>query len=257
MKTSVWHISEDIALKRFRDEYPIKPEYYNADELFYSLEKGGYASIFSYGVVCFYNLEDTEAVEFLNVILEYTQHPLILPIHDDFEVHHGADHEYFDYEHIAITGDDADSLRFVMFHLAQTVALDYYMSVADQLLEKTGNYTTELAQQGRLSISGIQLKKFIGSSLNLRNRIALNLYVFDTPDSAWENDYLNNLDRKLKSVFDLKMRTRNLQEQLAIIKENLDLFKDIMQHRTSNTLEWIIILLILVEVLNLFIEKVF
>jgi required for meiotic nuclear division protein 1 len=42
---------------------------------------------------------------------------------------------------------------------------------------------------------------------------------------------------------------------LEIVKENLDLFKDLLQYRNSIVLEWIIIILILVEVINLFIEK--
>ena len=40
-------------------------------------------------------------------------------------------------------------------------------------------------------------------------------------------------------------------------KENLELFKDLLQYRNSIVLEWIIIILIFVEVINLFIEKIF
>ena len=59
----------------------------------------------------------------------------------------------------------------------------------------------------------------------------------------------------MKKTFDLQVRFRNIQEGLEIVKENLDLFKDIMQHSKSLVLEWIIIILILVEVINLFAEK--
>jgi uncharacterized Rmd1/YagE family protein len=93
--------------------------------------------------------------------------------------------------------------------------------------------------------------------MNLKNRITENLYIFDSPDETWENENLNKIDMGLKRTFDLQERFRNIQEGLGIIKENLELFKDIMQYRNSNLLEWIIIVLIFVEVLNLFFEKLF
>ena len=50
------------------------------------------------------------------------------------------------------------------------------------------------------------------------------------------------------------MRFRTIQEGLGIVKENMELFRDLLQNRNSNTLEWVIIILILVEVINIFIS---
>ena len=63
---------------------------------------------------------------------------------------------------------------------------------------------------------------------------------------------MNRLHIALKQTFDLKDRYRYIYERTAIIKEDLELFKDIMEHRESSKLEWIIIILILVEVADLF-----
>ena len=49
-------------------------------------------------------------------------------------------------------------------------------------------------------------------------------------------------------------RYRYIYERTAIIKEDLELFKDIMDHKESSKLEWIIIL-ILVEVVDLFVLR--
>ena len=92
-------------------------------------------------------------------------------------------------------------------------------------------------------------------TLLLKNRIAENIYVFDSPPETWEDESLNKIDNELKRTFDLQVRVRTISEGLAIIKDNLELFRGLMQYRNSNILEWIIILLILVEVLNLFVEK--
>ncbi len=111
--------------------------------------------------------------------------------------------------------------------------------------------------KSKLDISGKNLKKYIGKTLNLKNRIAENLYIFDSPPETWEDEQLNKIDVGLKKTFDLQERFRNISEGLQIIKDNLELFKDILQYRNSNMLEWIIIILIAVEVLNLLLDKLF
>jgi uncharacterized Rmd1/YagE family protein len=113
-----------------------------------------------------------------------------------------------------------------------------------------------LVNRGKLDISGKKLKQYIGRTLLLRNRIAENIYVFDSPPETWENESLNKIDNDLKRTFDLQVRVRTISEGLAIIKDNLELFRALLQHRYSNILEWIVILLILIEVLNLVFEKI-
>jgi uncharacterized Rmd1/YagE family protein len=41
------------------------------------------------------------------------------------------------------------------------------------------------------------------------------------------------------------------------VRENLELFKDLLQYRNSTFLEWIIIILVALEVINLVIDKLF
>jgi uncharacterized Rmd1/YagE family protein len=89
----------------------------------------------------------------------------------------------------------------------------------------------------------------------VKNQISENLYIFDSPDITWENESLNKLNGSLKQTFDLKDRYRYIYERTAIIKEDLELFKDIMDHKESSKLEWIIIILILVEVVDLFVLR--
>jgi uncharacterized Rmd1/YagE family protein len=101
------------------------------------------------------------------------------------------------------------------------------------------------------------LKQYIGRTLLLKNRIAENIYVFDSPPETWENENLTKIDADLKRTFDLQVRVRTIQEGLNIIRDNLELFRGLLQYRNSNILEWIVIILILLEVLNLLIEKIF
>jgi uncharacterized Rmd1/YagE family protein len=124
-------------------------------------------------------------------------------------------------------------------------------------LEETNSHTQSLEKKGRLAISGKNLKKYIGKTLNLKNRISENLYIFDSPPETWEDENLNRIDVGLKRTFDLQERFRDIKEGLEIIRENLELFKDLLQYRNSTVLEWIIIILVAAEVVNIVVEKLF
>lgn len=161
------------------------------------------------------------------------------------------------FDKVILPSLDEEALRLVLLYTSQSVALDKYLEITDVLLEETSIHTKHLETTGKLKIPGINLKKFIGRVLNVKNQISENLYIFDSPDVTWENESLNRLNIALKQTFDIKDRYRYIYERTAIIKEDLELFKDIMDHRESNRLEWIIILLILVEVIDLFAFRIF
>lgn len=158
---------------------------------------------------------------------------------------------------VTIPRIDEEMIRLIMLHTSQSVALDRYSEITERLLEEATKHTDSLEKNGRLRISSLKLKKFIGRTLNIKNRISENLYIFDSPEVVWEDEQLEKLDNDLKKTFDLKNRYRNIQDRIAIIKENLELFKDIWNHKESSTLEWVIIILIVIEVIDLFIMKVF
>ena len=55
--------------------------------------------------------------------------------------------------------------------------------------------------------------------------------------------------------FDLRVRFSEIEYTLKIINDNLSIFREIINQRESSLLELIIIVLILVEIVDLFITK--
>jgi required for meiotic nuclear division protein 1 len=108
-----------------------------------------------------------------------------------------------------------------------------------------------------LASPDLNLKKYIGKTLVLKNRISENLYIFDSPPETWDDENLNRIYSDLKRTFDLKERFIDIQEGLTIVKDNLELFKDLLQYRNSYRLELVIIILILVEAINIFVQRIF
>ena len=252
-----YQIADSIDIKSFRAFFKAELSHNDADELFYTTSQDSFIYVFKYGVVCFLNYDETKVGQFLQLITPYCKNLFEEQLSEEFLIETGAKENKFGYNKIEIVGEDVEIFRLIMLNVSQSVALDFYSQQTNKLLEETNYHTQILEKKGKLDISGRRLTKYIGRTLNLKNRITENLYIFDSPDETWENETLNKIDIGLKRTFDLQERFRNIQEGLGIIKENLELFKDIMQYRNSNLLEWIIITLIFVEVLNLFFEKLF
>jgi len=252
-----YQIADSIDIKLFKTAFKADIYYSDSDELFYKTDTNQFIYVFKYGVVCFLNYDAIKISGFLQLISSYCKNQFGESLNEEFIIETGAKENKIGYNKIEIMRTDTEVLRLIMLNVSQSVALDYFSEQTNKLLEETNYHTQILEKRGRLGISGRNLTKYIGKTLLLKNRITENLYIFDSPPETWEDETLNKIDIDLKRTFDLQERTRNISEGLEIVKENLELFKDILQYRNSNFLEWIVIALIFVEVLNLIFEKLF
>jgi len=249
-------ISESIDIKRFRKDYTGTEYYFTSWEVFYQGDNDRYLYVLSYGVVIFSGYDEIKQSEFNEFIKPYCKNILTERLTEEFIINENSPFDRFEYNEIFLSRFDPVILRIAMLNVGQSVALDYFSQQTVQLLEETNQYTLKLEKKGKLDITNKSLLKFIGKVLNVKNRIVDSLYIIDSPEETWEDEYLHKIDSGLRNTFDLKIRFRELDYSLQIVKDNLDLFKDLMQHRRSNLLEVIIIILIMVEVINLIIEKI-
>lgn len=248
-------IADNIDIKQFKSEFNTGIHYADSEELFYKMGEAKFLYVFKYGIVCFLGYDEGEMKAFVKKMSAYCTNLFDQQNSEEFEIETNMPQNKFGYNKVEIERSDIESLRLIMLNVSQSVALDYYDQQANLLLNETNYHTQVLEKKGKLGFSPGELKKFIGRTLILKNKIASSLYIFDSPEQTWESEYLNQLDQGLKQTFDLQARFRTIKEGLEIAKENLELFKDLLQYRNSILLEWIIIILILVEVINLFVEK--
>lgn len=256
-KVIAYQVADSIDIKNVKSSFKSNLRYSDSSELFYETGADRYLYIFRYGVVSFFNYDALAISAFLQFINSYCRNFFVESINDELIVETGASENKISHNKIEIINADREALRMIMLNVSQSVALDYYTELTDKLLEETNYHTQLLEKKGRLAISGSNLKKFIGKTLLLKNKIAENLYIFDSPPETWEDEQLDKLHNGLIKNFDLQERFRNVSEGLGIVKDNLELFKDILQYRNSTLLEWIIIALIAIEVINFLIDKFF
>ena len=113
----------------------------------------------------------------------------------------------------------------------------------------------EMEKNGKLSIRERTILKMIGKAFHTQNQIAENLYIFDAPSITWIDEFYNALHMKLASHFELSTRFKSIENTIKLAENSLQSFLEVKHHSESSRLEWIIIVLILVEVADHFIMK--
>jgi uncharacterized Rmd1/YagE family protein len=245
-------VAESFNIKKFRSEFRSEIHSGSTTEVFYVFEQANrYLYIFDYGIVVFGNYDAIAKSEFLNFIKNYSSTLVQLDLTDHYQI--DLDSTFVKpvvkSNSVTIWKNDPSTLRIVMLNLGQSVALDYYESLTNDIITSSKHYILELEKFGKISISKGNLLKYIGKVLNIKNSIVDNLYILDDPNLVWDNDDLDVLNRLLKVNFDINTRFKDLDYRLQIIENNLTLFIDVLNVRKSSRLEWTIVILILIEIL--------
>lgn len=256
IKLSAILIANQLDIKTIKAFLEIKPASESSTELLFSFGNDRYQYYFNYGVIVFSGHSEEEIKIAVKSIQSCLKDPNNDWLRDDHEISVQPGNMEFEFDQLIVDHLDAKVIRITMFNLAQSVALDRYHGITENLLTEIKGFTRDLERTGKLSIGRLEMIKFIGKALSTQNDIADNIYIFDAPEQVWDDEYLDRLHKGLMRHFDLRVRFSEIEYTLRIIEDNLRVFREISHQRENSTLEWIIIALILVEVLNLFISKI-
>ena len=148
----------------------------------------------------------------------------------------------------AITLRSASDLNMVIiaYVIAQSVALDVYeQKLADYsersrtLIEDSDSYS--LFKRTRLA-------RFSKQLVLIRHDLLIDLYLLDKPNILWDNADAEALYNSLATALELSDRFEVVSYKLGSIKDDIIMVMDITNHKHSSFLEWIIIVLIAVEI---------
>jgi uncharacterized Rmd1/YagE family protein len=210
--------------------------------------KDGTVCLFSYGCVTFWDLTEKQAKEFLQTLKQF-ENGSIEPHYHLFD--YKIDIEYKVSQDI-ITLSNQMPIEMqklaVSYGISQSMKLSVFESRIDSTIDQTRYIPEELARTGRISMSRKQLSKQIGGLFLERNSINLHTDILDTPGFFWDHPEYDPIYIMTIKDLDLKSRTAVLNTRLDIIRELFDVLKDALNNRHATMLEWVIIILISIEV---------
>lgn len=256
-KVTAINIADNINIKGVKGILNTDVTSQSNTELFYALPNKKFMAIFNNGVISFANFEKADIDNILRRIKPYIKNPeenisetITIKFKDESNVSFSEDTLYVPKEF-----DSNDLLKIVMYDLSQTVAIDYYSKISETLISEVEKFASELEKKGKISISKKKMNKFIGKSLNTKNKIVSNLYIWDVPDIAWDDESLDIVHATLNKTFDLPNRIKELQYTIDVVDDNLETFRGMYEHKHSSFLEIVVIILIIIEILQTLEEK--
>lgn len=82
----------------------------------------------------------------------------------------------------------------------------------------------------------------------LRSSINLITGLLDLPDIFWDNEKLEDMYNSTRDFYDIDDRIAIINKRLNLLKELFDLLNNDLQNKQMNTIKWIVIILIAVEI---------
>ncbi|XP_068219004.1 required for meiotic nuclear division protein 1 homolog isoform X2 [Palaemon carinicauda] len=132
--------------------------------------------------------------------------------------------------------------------MAMSVKLGIWESSLDKYIDDIEYVSEELSKTGRVVLSQEQVLQCMGQLCALRHLINLSSDLLDTPDFYWEHENLELLYQKTSNYLNISKRTSVMNVKLSHCVELMELLKSHLHERHSARLEWIIIILIMIEV---------
>lgn len=243
-----------IDLRAFCAKHPHHP-ILGTNPLVLEPQKGSFVFLARFGGVVFWNCpeplirqfyEELKAMPGLTHLEEQAR--------DFLKVSVGAAEESVGFSEVQLLELTLDKLRIVSLTLAQSVALDHFEASVSQALGRFEPVVQALSHEGKLRLPHREVLRLVGFAMAVRAAVLDNLTLFDDPPETWESESLAHLDNALYNQFDLEERLAAIREKLSYLHDAGATFLGLLDTRKNHRLEWIIILLILVEIL-LFVWK--
>jgi len=213
-----------------------------------------YVAIYRFGSVVFFNLTTKEASRLLDQIKKHAVDPIAVGFErrEHFEV---ALQPRLETATGKISADramvrelDMNTVGIVSNIMGQTVALDWHNDTVDELLANFSSVNSSVERTGSFtSMERHTLFQVVARNNSLSIDMVGKLGIKERSDTAWHLSQYEGLHEGMRKEFDLDERFRNVESKLDLIQQNAKFFLEVLQAQKSNTLEWVIIVLISFE----------
>jgi len=160
----------------------------------------------------------------------------------------------------AITNDYAVLQRhnpvfvdIICFVIAKSVALERIEERIDFVFDEVEVMIANLGR-GKLELPDRDMARLASSILGFKFTSIAHIMVLDKPDITWDNPDADRLYTTMAGLFELNQRYFEIKHKSETLLDMTDVFSTLSNARRSARLEWIIIILIAIEIVLYLLE---
>ena len=213
--------------------------------------------IFSFGSVVFINMDSSSTLKFLEYLKKFKADIDLKnwsAYSDDYELHVGGAEE------MELTDKYVIVPHFEMFYpelisivLAKSVALEKTEEQLGGILDKLETMIDNL-EKGSLRIGNKQLARTIARVTRHEYNTINYIMILDKPDITWVNSDAEEFYNKMAEFFELNDRFEIMKSKTNILNNIIGGFSSISHSIRGLFVEWVIVILIIIEVLLMVVE---
>ncbi len=212
-----------------------------------------YVAIFRYGSIVFFNISTEEVSSLTESIMKNSTDPVSKGYEkrEYFEVAicpNMLSTAHVNADFATVKELDSDCVAVISTIMGQTVAFDSYNDTVDELLAKFADTNSTVKNTGNFtSMERETLFKLVAKNNSLFIDMISKLGIKDRSKVAWNLSQYERVYEEMKNEFEIESRFKDIEFKLNLIQQNTKFFLQVLDSNKSNTLEWIIIVLITFE----------
>lgn len=222
------------------------------EPLVQELGKNKYIVFLPYGVAILWNLSVAEEKSALKKIGSLVDDLVDNPLIEEVKIVTNRSKDGIYVNSIGISKITASKVAVISMVLGRSVALENIEKRVDIAHEDFTSIIDSIANKGRLVHSTKKLLKKVGVAMKIQHTIVSQMAMLDKPDIIWEDTALDKFYNELEEEYEIEDRYSVVSEKLKIMFHNIDFILGLIGERRSFILEFIIVVLIFIELIPFF-----
>ena len=207
---------------------------------------GGEVWVFDYGAIVFWAVEEDERKALLHRL--HLAEPTDSIRYEHFRFDITGQETRISQDTVILKDDDPLSRLAISHALAQSIKLAEYEAQAQCTIQDYSDLPRALAETGKIALNRRQIAKIRGRLFSTKSDIILHYGLLDTPEFFWEYPEYESVYNIAARYLEIHQRVDLLSKKLETIHELFEMLADEQKHQHSAFLEWIIIILIAIEI---------